>query len=219
MASVGTVVSNPVPLYSNPPIEPQFYQPSRFVIQDITLGAVTTITATADMNYVVGQEVRLLIPPLFGAQQLNNTRGIVLSIPAANQVTIGINSTNSNSFIPNALETTITGATKSNPCVLTAVNSFTAGNQILITGVSGMTQLNGHYYLILSRTATTITINVNSTSFTPYASGGVATLATTNTTLPQILAIGDVNTGVINSTGRVLNGTYIPGSFINISPQ
>jgi hypothetical protein len=36
------------------------------------------------------------------------------------------------------------------------------------------------------------------------------------TTKPQILAIGDVNTGAINK-GRTNNVTYIPGSFINIS--
>jgi hypothetical protein len=36
-------------------------------------------------------------------------------------------------------------------------------------------------------------------------------------TQPQILAIGDINTGVTNSQGRQNNGTFIPGSFINIS--
>ncbi len=38
-------------------------------------------------------------------------------------------------------------------------------------------------------------------------------------TQPQIVAIGDVNSGVITNTGRINNTTYIPGSFINISPQ
>jgi hypothetical protein len=37
-------------------------------------------------------------------------------------------------------------------------------------------------------------------------------------TQPQILAIGDVNTGTINATGSRNTGTYIPGGFINISP-
>lgn len=36
-------------------------------------------------------------------------------------------------------------------------------------------------------------------------------------TQPQILAIGDLNTGTTNS-GRTNNTTYIPGSFRNISP-
>ena len=37
-------------------------------------------------------------------------------------------------------------------------------------------------------------------------------------TQPQILAIGDINSGAINSQGRKNNTTFIPGSFINISP-
>ncbi len=37
-------------------------------------------------------------------------------------------------------------------------------------------------------------------------------------TLPEILAIGDINSGAINTTGRRNTGTFIPGSFINISP-
>ena len=38
-------------------------------------------------------------------------------------------------------------------------------------------------------------------------------------TQPQIIPIGDVNTGQINAQGRVNNGTFVPGSFINISPN
>lgn len=37
-------------------------------------------------------------------------------------------------------------------------------------------------------------------------------------TPPQIAAIGDVNSGPINSTGSLNQGTFIPGSFINIGP-
>jgi hypothetical protein len=70
---------------------------------------------------------------------------------------------------------TITGATQANPCVLTSVNSFVAGQAVTISGVVGMTQLNGNTYTVLAATSTTITIEVNSTSFTAYSSGGVAT--------------------------------------------
>lgn len=38
-------------------------------------------------------------------------------------------------------------------------------------------------------------------------------------TQPQILAIGDYNEGAINSQGRINNITFIPGSFINVSPE
>lgn len=36
---------------------------------------------------------------------------------------------------------------------------------------------------------------------------------------PQIVAVGDINSGQQNASGRTQTETYIPGSFINISPQ
>lgn len=43
-----------------------------------------------------------------------------------------------------------------------------------------------------------------------------AFVSTSLPTQPQIMAIGDINTGTIN-TGRANDGTFVPGSFINIS--
>lgn len=140
--SFGTVISYPTPPYSNPPIEPQFYKPSRFVISGVTLGQTTTVTTTVSMNYVIGQLVRLLIPSSFGCIELNEQSGYVLSIPTPTSVVISINSTGASAYI--------------------------------------------------------------------------ASLATTKS---QIIAIGDINTGVTNSNGPSMITTYIPGSFINISPN
>jgi hypothetical protein len=99
MTSVGTVISYPIPAYQNVPIEPQFYQPSQFFISDITLGITTIVTTTIDMNYVIGQEVRLLIPPSFGSYQLNGQTGFVLSLLASNQVEVSIDSSFADPFI------------------------------------------------------------------------------------------------------------------------
>jgi hypothetical protein len=93
------------------------------------------------MNYVIGQEVRLIIPPSFGCRQLNEQTGLVISIPAANQVVLDIDSSQ----------------------------------------------------------------NVD-----PY-------IASSATTVAQILPIGDINNGTSNANGRVLNGTFIPGAFIDVS--
>lgn len=92
MAQQGTVLSPPIPAYQNLPIQPDFYQPSRFVIENIALGQTTIITTTEDHNYVIGQNVRLLVPSVFGSYQLNETQGLVVSIPAADQVEVSINS-------------------------------------------------------------------------------------------------------------------------------
>ena len=43
-------------------------------------------------------------------------------------------------------------------------------------------------------------------------------IASSATTQAQILAIGDVNSGPTNVSGRVNNITFIAGSFLDISP-
>lgn len=137
-----SVITYPVPAFQNFPINAQYYQPSQFFISAVTLGGTTTVTTTVNHNYVVGQTVRLVIPPSFGCRQLNGTSGQVLSIPNPNQVVVTINSS----------------------------------------------------------------VNVD-----PFK-------ASSATTQPQILAIGDVNSGQTNANGPQNSTTYIPGSFINISP-
>lgn len=70
---------------------------------------------------------------------------------------------------------TITGITNANPAVLTATNDFIAGQTVTITGVVGMTQLNGNSYTVSVATPTTVSLNVDSSAFGAYVSGGVAT--------------------------------------------
>lgn len=131
----------PVSPYNNVPIEPQNFEPSRFVIAGVTLGQTTTVTTSVSHNYVVGQQVRLIIPYSFGCRQLNEQVGFVLSVPSSTTVVLDIDSSQ----------------------------------------------------------------NVD-----PYKSS-------TATTVAQILAIGDINQGALNASGSSNQGTYVPGSFINIS--
>jgi len=141
-------ISGPIALYSNVPIHPEYFKPSRFQISAIALGATTIITvipdvypsATINLNYVIGQQVRVLIPKGYGCQQINGLSAYVLSLPSSNQVEISINSNQFDAFMPVSL-----------------------------------------------------------------------------TQLPQIVAIGNVNTGQINLSNKTML-PFIPGSFINISP-
>ena len=55
--------SGPIAPYNNLPIMPQYYAPSQFFISTVTRGQNTTVTTTVSHNYVVGQTVRLIIPP------------------------------------------------------------------------------------------------------------------------------------------------------------
>jgi len=76
---------------------------------------------------------------------------------------------------------TISGATQANPVVITATShGYNNGDEISITSVAGMTELNNKRYLVANKTTNTFEItnvdgtNINGTGFTAYTSGGVA---------------------------------------------
>jgi hypothetical protein len=68
----------------------------------------------------------------------------------------------------------ITGATQANPCVVTcAGHGYSNGDRVYITGVLGMTQLNGRYFTVANVAANTFELSgVNSTGYTAYSSAG-----------------------------------------------
>jgi len=134
-------ISGPIPPYSNPPIQPQFYIPNLRDVSGVTLGRTTVVTTVEDVSYVIGQLVRLIIPEKNGCYQLNEQVGYVISIPSSNQIEITIDSS-------------------------TNVNQF-------------------------------------------QSSSGKS--------LPQVVAIGDINSGTLNNSGRTNFITYVPGSYRNIS--
>ena len=54
-----------------------------------------------------------------------------------------------------------------------AAHGFVSGQSVQVSGVVGMTQINGLRALITATSATTITVAINSTAFSTYTSGGV----------------------------------------------
>ena len=128
-----------------------------------------------------------------------------------------------------------TGATT---IVQLAVNhAFVVGQEVVFiipqlsqaTGVWGMQQLDSDYVLkttgipqqayVTAVTASTITVNVNSTGFTAFAYPTSAQAAM-GCTFPQVVAIGDGNTGYSLVNGQppflgVKNGVIgVPGAFV-----
>lgn len=77
---------------------------------------------------------------------------------------------------------TISAATQANPVVLTVDDTSTLANDdwVEISGVVGMTELNGNRYKCTKLSATTISLqdlsgsDINGTGFTAYTSGGNA---------------------------------------------
>lgn len=75
----------------------------------------------------------------------------------------------------------ITGATQASPCVLTIPgNGYNPNDWIFVTGVVGMTQLNGRYFNVTGVSGNNVTISdlngvaINSTAYGAYISGGDA---------------------------------------------
>ncbi len=97
--SMPPLLNGPQALYNNPPIEPQNFKPRRFVINSIVLGNTTLVTTIYDMDYVIGQECRLIIPQGYGCRQLNEVTGYVISIPSSTQVELDIDSHEGDPFI------------------------------------------------------------------------------------------------------------------------
>lgn len=106
------------------------------------------------------------------------------------------------------VDATITGATQANPCVLTVTNNFNVGQTVTITNVVGMTQLNGNSYLITAQTGASITLNVDSTGFGGYSSGGTASVF--GQVYRNITAISNANPVTITSNSHNLtNGLTV----------
>lgn len=140
--SQNQIISFPTPYFNNNiPIVTAFYQPSRFIITNVTLGNTTIVETSEDHNYVIGQLIRLFFPQGYGCTQLTGKTGYVISIPSDDEVEVTIDSSHN-------------------------INQFIAASE---------------------------------------------------TNSPAIIAIGDGNTGTINSNGRTNLGTTVPGAFINIS--
>jgi hypothetical protein len=90
--------------------------------------------------------------------------------------------------------TGITGATQAVSCVLTLASTSSnseetgmAGNPAVVgmsvtpSGIAGMTQLNGNTYTITNVSGNQVTINVDSTGFGAYTSGGTLTYVNSQT--------------------------------------
>lgn len=88
-------------------------------------------------------------------------------------------------------QATISGASKANPCVITAnSHGFSTGDTVTISGVVGMVQLNTNRYIITVINANSFSLSdlfgnaVDSSSYSTYTSGGIANKISTDATPP-----------------------------------
>jgi hypothetical protein len=78
-------------------------------------------------------------------------------------------------FPANVVGTTaaITGISQANPCVVTATQTFLAGESLFVTGVAGMSQVNGQPFSNAVANGASVTLaGIDSTTWGAYSSGG-----------------------------------------------
>lgn len=105
----------------------------------------------------------------------------------------------------------VTGITQANPGVVTsAAHGFANGDRVFVSGVVGMTQVNGNYYTVAGAAANTFQLAdlngnlVDTSAYTAYSSGGtvarIYTIASpyASAELAQIKFAQDVNLMVLN---------------------
>ncbi|MBS3903755.1 MAG: hypothetical protein KGZ39_00330 [Simkania sp.] len=111
--------ASPSGAYVKKVLYPDLYEPGVNYISAITTGTTTTVTTTANHNYVVGQEIAFRIPSLWGTTQLNslpNTTipgspiyGYVTSVTSNTIFVCSINSTGYTAFNSNQTVASVPG--------------------------------------------------------------------------------------------------------------
>lgn len=192
------------------------FVPSKFYMRNdtiLTSGTVTGVvevwydeyTASLATPYVVIDTCTAGVPAIsrLASGTLASTTGI-----------IPFQSADSALFLPNQVpyttysstNLTITNISAAANASITATHSFTSADigvtVVTFHGVVGMTQINGLSGVIQSVTSTTsFTVNINSTNFTAYSSGGIANVITgapANTLYSNVsLPTAEANLGIV----------------------
>ena len=75
------------------------YTPNIVDIQSITQEMYPLVTTADDLSFVIGQQVQFFIPPEWGMRQLDKQTGYVISLPASNEFTVNIDTSNYDAFV------------------------------------------------------------------------------------------------------------------------
>lgn len=117
------------------------------------------------MPLSIGKPYRTIFKPVTGT--------IKIAIGSSEQTTRFTISTTTGRITFTNYTKAITGITKATSAVITVgSHTFNTGDSVHISGVSGMTQINGQRAFITAKDATTITVQINSSAYSTYTSGG-----------------------------------------------
>ncbi len=111
---------------------------------------------------------------------------------------------------------TITGISQAAQAVVTATNSLAVGDVVTFSNVRGMVQINTLRGTVVAASGANFTVNINTTGFTAYTSGGIANVIASSSTAyivdPTNGLPSQANVGVIGIT----LGTTVAGALNDV---
>lgn len=118
----------------------------------------------------IGRPWRTIFKPVAGSVLV----GIRNPITGDNAITAwSVDTTTGKVTLSANKSTSITGITQASSAVITVgSHTFAVGDSVYVSGVSGMTEINGQRANVAATTGTTITVAINSSAFSAYTSGG-----------------------------------------------
>lgn len=114
---------------------------------------------------------------------------------------------------------TISGITQANPAVVTTSTNhgLATGDAVLIYGTTGMLQIAGEVYTVTVLSATTFSINVNSSGFAAAATAGFCKkLLYPDLYIPYRCVITGITTGATTLINLGLNHSFVVGQEVYI---
>lgn len=138
-------------------------------LEVITAGSVYQLQVsygTGGTPLSIGEPVRTIFKPVagtvkIGIQSVEQTQGWTVDTTTG-RITFAANKTG-----------TITNITQAASAVVTlGAHTFVVNDTVHFTGVVGMTEINGMRGTITAKDATTITVDIDTTLYTAYTSGG-----------------------------------------------
>lgn len=116
----------------------------------------------------IGEPVRTIFKPVAGTVKV-----AIGSLEQAITTMWSVNTTTGRVTFAANKTRSITGITKAASAVITVgAHTFVTGESVHLSGVAGMTQINGLRGTITATGATTITVSIDSTAFSTWTSGG-----------------------------------------------
>jgi hypothetical protein len=198
--------------------------------------AVVTVSTGASNPFVIGQEI--VFAGVVGMTQIDGLYGTVTAIGGTSgawTVTVNINSSGFTAYSSGGTAVglpcnigTITGITKGTSTVVTVttssnINPFQYGEEVTFSGVTGMTQINGLSGMVTATGGTgstnwTFTVNINSSTFGNYTSGGEAVASDAYSSLAQYYQSGYSGDGTYGCVVENVNiSSFVVGIAIGLS--